>query len=395
MHAILSLGRYHGSVFAALALLASAPVFHADVLPILQRRCQTCHRPGEAAPMPLLTFEQTRPWAKSIREAVRLKRMPPWHADPAYGKFRNDLSMTFAEIETLIAWVDAGAQEGNRSDAPPAREFVNGWRIAKPDVVFQIPRESNVPASGTLEYVYLSVPTGFTEDRWVEMAEVRPSNRSVVHHAIVYVKPPASDGWFSARQYLAGYAPGMSPQIWKPGQARLVPAGSDLVFQLHYTVSGKAATDRTEVGMVFARKPPSERVMAMSTGNHWLEIPPGANDHQVDSSVTMPQDVTLVAMRPHMHLRGKAFEFRAVYPTGEAEVLLRVPRYDFNWQPYYYLDKPRPLPRGTRIECTARYDNSPNNPRNPDPTATVRWGEQSWEEMMLGWFDVTVPVASR
>lgn len=345
--------------------------------------------------MALLTYNQTRPWSKAIREAVRLKRMPPWHADPDYGTFRNDLSMTAGEIETIIEWVDAGSPAGNPADAPPPPRFVEGWRIAKPDAVFQIPTESRVPASGTIDYLYLAIPTNFTEDRWIEMAEVRPTNRSVVHHAIVYVKPPSNDGWFSARQYLAGYAPGMSPQIWIPGQARLAPAGSELVFQLHYTASGKAAVDRTEVGLVFARKQPMERVMAMSAGNHWIEIPPGAADYRADSSVTMPQNVTLVAMRPHMHLRGKSFEFRAVYPTGELEILLRVPRYDFNWQPYYYLAKPKPLPRGTRIECTARYDNSPNNPRNPDPTKTVRWGEQSWDEMMLGWFDVTVPLASQ
>ena len=339
--------------------------------------------------MPLLTYEQTRPWAKAIREAVRLKRMPPWHADPRYGKFRNDLSLAPEESQTLMSWADAGAPAGNRAEAPPPRQFVEGWRISKPDVIFRLLRAIEVPASGTIDYLYLPVPTGFKEDRWVEMAEVRPTARAVVHHAIVYVRPPNAP--FTARQYLAGYAPGISQQIWKPGQARLIPAGSELIFQLHYTANGTQAADQTEIGLVFARKAPVEQVVAMNTGNGGFEIPPGDPNHRVDSSVTMHQDVSLVAMRPHMHLRGKSFEFRAVYPGGDTEILLRVPSYDFNWQPYYYLETPKPLQKGTRIECTAYFDNSINNPRNPDPKAAVRWGEQSWEEMMLGWFDVVVP----
>ncbi len=384
-----------GLMLLAAADVRTAPAtFHRDVLPILQNRCQTCHRPGEIGPMPLETYAQTRPWARSIREAVLLKRMPPWHADPRHGKFVNDLSLTPAEIQTLAAWADAGAPEGSAAEAPPPRRFADGWRIPKPDAVFEMPADFHVPASGTLDYQYFAVPTGFTEDRWVEMAEVRPSNRAVVHHAIVTVRAPSDGGWYRG-QYLAGFAPGMSPQIWKPGQARLVPAGSYLAFQLHYTANGKAGVDRTRVGLVFAKRPPESRILAMRASHHWLSIPAGAADYRVEASTTLSEPVSLVAMRAHMHLRGKSFEFRAVYPTGETQILLRIPRYDFNWQPYYYLAEPISLPAGTRIEGTAHYDNSANNPRNPDPTVEVNWGEQSWEEMMIGWFDVAVPVARR
>ena len=377
----------------ALVLLAAPVTFYKDALPILQQRCQQCHRPGEIGPMPLLGYADVRPWAKAIREAVLLKRMPPWHADPHYGKFSNDLSLTPAEIRTLVAWVDAGAPEGSPADSPPPRRFVDGWRIAQPDAIFEMPDDFHVPASGTLDYQYFLVPTNFREDRWVEMLEVRPGNREVVHHAIVMTRPPTDGGSSRWGRYLAGYAPGAMPQIWKPGHARLVPAGSDLVFQVHYTANGKPAVDRTRIGLVFAKRPPESQIVAMQAASHWFSIPAGAPNHRVDASITLLEAVSLVGMRPHMHLRGKAFEFRAVYPTGESETLLRVPGYDFNWQPYYYLAKPIPMPRGARIECTAWYDNSPNNPRNPDPAADVHWGEQSWEEMMIGWFDIAIPCA--
>jgi hypothetical protein len=380
---------------AATVLVASGidrrqVTFHRDVLPILRNRCQGCHRPGEIGPMSLLTYQDARPWAKAIREAVLLKKMPPWFADPRFGKFSNDRSLTSPEVETLVAWVDGGAVAGDPKPAPKPRAFAPGWNIGVPNAIFEMPDEFHVPASGVLEYQYFAVPTGFTEDRWVERAEVRPGNRAVVHHAIVFVRGPSQDRWPGFRQYLAGYAPGAVPQIWKPGQARLIPAGSTLVFQMHYTANGKPAADRTSIGLVLAKQPPEERIVAMTASNHWFSIPPGAADHRVDSSVVLDQPVSLVGMRAHMHLRGKSFEFRAVYPTGESEILLRIPRYSFNWQPYYYLEKPLPMPKGTRIECTAYYDNSPNNPRNPDPTAEVRWGEQSWEEMMIGWLDIGV-----
>lgn len=344
--------------------------------------------------MPLLNYQQARPWAKAIRESVAARRMPPWHADSAVTRYRNDLSLTESERAVLIGWVDAGAPAGDPREAPPPKSFTPGWRIGRPDVVFALPEPVRIPAKGTIEYQYYTVETGFTEDKWIEMAEVRPTARRVVHHAIVTVRSPDETGSFTG-SFLAGYAPGAAPQIWKPGQARLVPAGSALVFQMHYTADGKAAEDRTQVGLVFSATPPTERVMAMRAINSWFAIPPRASNHVVEASTAIRRPVKLAAIRPHMHLRGKSFEMRAVLPDGTSRVVLRVPRYDFHWQPYYYLETPVLLPEGSRIECTATFDNSRNNPRNPNPDEEVRWGEQSWEEMMIGWFDVLVPVDRR
>ncbi len=380
-------------VFLACASLAATreprPTFYKDVLPILQTHCQDCHRAGEAAPMPLMTYSQTRPWAKAIKAAVLTRKMPPWFADPRFGKFSNDPSLNPAEITTLTAWVDKGSPAGAPADAPQPRQFVEGWRIPQPDAIFELPEPVTIPAAGVIDYKFYLVPTNFTEDRWVEAIEVRPTNRSIVHHAVIYSQ--GQDGW-EIGNYLGGYAPGSLPQIWNPGQARLIKAGSSLLFQMHYTSNGKPSTDRTQVGLVFAKHPPRQQVIAMTSTNAGFVIPPGAADYPVDSVRVIPQDCWLVGLRAHMHLRGKSFEFRAVYPDGRSEILLRVPRYDFNWQPYYYLETPLKLPRLTRIECTAHYDNSVNNAFNPDPSKAVRWGDQTWDEMMVGWFDVAVPL---
>jgi hypothetical protein len=390
----LKLKLYLATLSAALAAAqgTSPPVtFHKDIEPILQNRCQSCHRPGEVAPMSLLTYQETRPWAKAIRAAGLSGKMPPWHADPRYGKFSNDLSLAPGEKETLAAWVDSGAHEGNPADAPKPRAFVPGWKIPKPDIVFEMPEEFDVPAAGAVDYQFFAVATNFIEDKWVEMAEVRPGDPSVVHHAIVMVE--SNDGWLG-QQYLAGYAPGMMPQMWKPGQARLIKAGSRLVFQVHYTTNGRPSRDRTRIGLVFAKKPAAEQILSLQAMPASLAIPPGDANYRVQSAVVMQEAVSLVGMRAHMHLRGKSFVFRAVYPTGEIETLLDIPHFDFDWQPYYYLDTPKLLPRGTRIECTAVFDNSPNNRYNPDPSATVFWGPQTWDEMMIGWLDVAVPPSS-
>jgi hypothetical protein len=383
-----------GHILAVSALIlcstqaAPALTFHRDIEPILQNHCQTCHRPGEAAPMPLVTYDEVRPWAKAIRTAVLSGKMPPWHADPRYGKFLNDLSLPAEEKEKLVAWIDSGAREGDPADSPKPRDFPSGWRIPKPDVVFEMPMEFQVPAKGEIDYVYISVPTHFTEDKWVQMAEVRPSDPSVVHHAIVVVE---NNGSYQ-EEYLAGYAPGMTPQVWKTGQARLVKAGSTLIFQMHYATKGTPAKDRTRIGLVFSKKPVTEQIVAMEAMGLGLRIPPDDPHYRVDAAVVMPRDVSLMGMRAHMHLRGRSFAFRAVYPNGQTEILLDIPRYDFNWQPYYYLETPKFLPRGTRIECTAIFDNSANNPFNPDPDATITWGPQSRDEMMIGWLDVAVPL---
>ena len=274
---------------------------------------------------------------------------------------------------------------------------LNRWLSPKdgglptPDLVLEMPKEFHVPATGTLDYQYIPVPTHFTEDKWVEAVEVRPGDRGVVHHAIVVV----DDGTGAQNQeYLAGYAPGMTPQFWKPGQARLIKAGSTLIFQMHYATNGKAATDRSKIGLIFAKKPATEQIVAVQAAAHWLSIPPGEANYKTSATVIIREASYLVGMRAHMHLRGKSFQFRAVYPTGETETLLDIPKYDFNWQPYYYLETPKLLPKGTRIEALAVFDNSANNPFNPDPDKTVFWGPQTWDEMMIGWFDLAVPVKS-
>ncbi len=372
----------------ALLHAADAVTFHKDVEPILQNRCQSCHRPGEAGPMPLLTYQQARPWAKAIKSALLTGKMPPWQADPRYGKFSNDLRLAPGEKETLLAWVDGGAPEGSPADAPKPRAFVEGWRIPAPDMVFEMPQPFNVPANGAIDYQYISVPTHFTEDKWVEAVEVRPGNRAAVHHAIVVVDSPGGN----EEEYLAGYAPGMTPQSWKPGQARLIKAGSTLVFQMHYQSAGKPMTDRSKIGLIFAKKPATEQIVAMQAAAHWIAIPPNDPDYRISATEIIDQPCELVGLRAHMHLRGKSFMFRAIYPDGRSEILLNIPQFDFHWQPYYYLTAPKPLPRGTRIEASAVYDNSPNNPLNPNPNAAIFWGPQTWDEMMIGWFDVAVPV---
>ena len=380
--------------------------FNKDVLPILQRNCQGCHRPGEAAPMPLLTYQDARPWIKAIRDAVLQQRMPPWFADSQHGKFANDRSLSQAEIDTLVAWVDGGAREGDAADLPPPREFVKGWNIGRPDLVFEMPREFHVPDSGTIQYQYVVIPTGFTGDRWVQMAEIHPGNRALVHHVMVYLREPGSK-WLhwakpgepfevrslrdGSRRFdlLVGFVPGSVPQMLKPGQAKLIKAGSDLVFELHYTANGKAGTDRTRMGLIFAKEPPVEQVSTIWAKNRVFVIPAGAPNHRVDAERTLDHDVTLLALLPHMHLRGKSVQYRAVYPTGESQILLDVPRYSVNWQLSYYLKEPLLLPKGTRIECTGYFDNSANNPNNPNSAVAVRYGKQSQDEMMVCLMDVT------
>ena len=423
---------------AGAAFAATSPVtFNKDVLPILQKNCQTCHRPGEVAPMSFQDYKETRPWAKAIKTAILTRKMPPWFADPQYGHFRNERKLTEAERNTIIQWADNGAPEGEAKDRPASVAFVDGWNIGQPDVVFQMPEPFDVPASGTLEYQYIVIPTGFTKDTWVSAAEVRPGNRQVVHHVIVFVRPPGSTWMKDAKpgipfvpvvhqrdangarvadpqraesrpandpqrggdrgsvvnnENLVGYAPGLQPQDFSlGGAAKLIPAGSDIVLQMHYTANGKAATDQSKIGLVLAKETPRYRFLTMPAATQQFAIPPGDPNYEVRSSITINQDARLVWLMPHMHLRGKDFLFRAVYPTGESETLLNVPRFDFSWQLGYDETRPLALPKGTRIDCTAHFDNSPNNPANPNPNVTVRWGDQSWEEMMIGWFAVIVP----
>ncbi len=391
---------------------AGQPTFHADVEPILQRHCQQCHRPGEAAPMALLTYEQVRPWARAVHEAVALDRMPPWFADPAYGEWSNAHVITPDEKRTIAAWVESGAERGDPADAPEPLEFLDGWNIGEPDMVLELPEPFAVPAEGTIDYHYLVIPTDFAEDRWIAAAEVRPDNREVVHHVLAFVRPKGST-WLEGaepgvifvpkatrkkdrrkprnnyREVLTGFAPGHEADSWLgTDYGKLLPAGADIVLQLHYTANGTAGFDRSRIGLRFRDGPPAKRIVTVSATNNKFVIPPGAPAHPVESRWVLNRDVELIALLPHMHLRGKDFRYDLRFPDGRIETLLSVPRYDFDWQFYYYLKDPMALPAGTAIECLAHFDNSPNNPDNPDPSAEVRWGDQSWEEMMIGFFEI-------
>ena len=414
-------------MFPSLVSLCSAKdiTYYKEVAPILQSRCQECHRPGEAAPMSFLSYKEVRPWAKAMKSAVLSKKMPPWFAEDPHGKFANDRRLSETELKTLVAWVDGGAKEGDPKDAPAPVQFATGWTIGKPDVVLEMPTNVKIPASGKIDYTYVVVPTKFTEDKWVEKVELRPGNRSVVHHIVLYARapggkfmqgapigvpyvPPEPDtkpehkpdtgmGVFYALgsdtlEMASVYVPGGAAYTTLPGQARLMRAGTDLIFQMHYTANGKETSDKSEVGIVFAKEPPKERVINTFVMNPNLHIPPMADNHAVKATVTVQEQVTLQSMFPHMHVRGKAMEYKAIYPTGEVQSILNVPHYDFNWQLTYLLKDPLVLPKGTKLEITALYDNSPNNPNNPDPKKDVYWGEQTWEEMLAAFVDFVIPV---
>lgn len=318
--------------------------------------------------------------------------MPPWFADRCCGKFANDRSLTAAEIETLSGWAESGAPKGDERDAPPPRAWPIGGNLAAPDVTLEMGESFPVPAEGAVEYQYFVAPTGFREDRWVTAVEVRPGAPGVVHHAVIYLREPGSN-WTrgpTKADILTVYAPGGSPDVWPPGMAKLVKAGSGLVFEIHYTPNGKRATDRTRVVLQFAKSPPAKRVLTLQMANERFVIPPGARDYRVTAWGTLPNDALLLGFFPHMHLRGSAFEYTRIGDDGQPEILLRVKPYDFFWQLSYRLATPIPLKKGTRLQWIAWFDNSANNPRNPDPSAEVRYGQPSWEEMMIGFFDVAV-----
>jgi hypothetical protein len=424
--------------------------FSKNVAPILNKSCSECHRPGEAAPFSTLTYASVRPWARAIRERVLLQSMPPWHADPHYGVWANDRRLSQAEIDTIIGWVDGGAKEGDPKDLPPAPQYADGWTIGKPDIVISMPAPFRLEATGSDEYQYFAVDPGFKEDVYVQRAEARPGNRKIVHHIIGFIQNPAPDGrprpnlsreeleklrakmekespvyreGFLVRtktdapvfddgcsapnggrlsrldrgqdmengQLLAGYAPGMNQAIWEPGTVKRIPAGSKILFQLHYSkVAGSVQTDQSSIGIILAKTKPARLVHTLAISNNAFLIPPGAENHRVTACWTAKDDVRIVNFMPHLHLRGKAVEYRAFYPDGRSEILLNVPKYDFSWQTVYYFKEPKVLPKGTRIMVTGYFDNSTKNKYNPDPTKIVRYGEPTYDEMMIGWMDYTL-----
>jgi hypothetical protein len=409
------------------AASAGAPTYYADVAPILEKHCAICHRAGGIAPMAFETYGQARPYADAIMRATQSKAMPPWFAAPGIGHFSNDPSLTPGQIATLASWAEARAPEGNIKDAAATVRWAESWTIPQPDLIVKMTKGVEVPADGDVDYTYEIVPTHFSEDRWIRSVEVLPLLRTNVHHAVVYVRPPNSNWlrhapvgvpftadtlsdpedrrgahWTDADVLLV-YAPGSSPDEWPETMAKFVPAGADLVFQMHYTTNGHAGTDATSVGMTFAKRPPEKRVLTLQLTNDRFVIPPGVPDFRVEARGTLPNDALLLSFFPHMHLRGKRFEYN-ILPiegaegrnkrTGEfgptpVEVLLRV-NYHFHWQMSYRLAEPRLLKAGTELQAVAWYDNSRDNPHNPDPDAAVRWGDQTYDEMMVGFFDVAV-----
>jgi peroxiredoxin/mono/diheme cytochrome c family protein len=425
---------------------ASDITYSKQIARIFQDRCVECHRPGQIGPFALENYEQAAGWAEMIEEVVREQRMPPWHPDPKFGHFANDTSLTNEEKALIYKWVAAGAPEGDPKDLPAPKHYAGSWMMpGGPDKVFYMTEQPvDVPAEGTVEYRYYVVDTGFTEDKWVKVAECMPDNRGVVHHMIVFLKPPgmglfggggrrngggqgeaeanrgegnsersenaqggnSSDAQAARRGrgragggggqasfgQLCGFAPGTRPYVLPEGMAKLIPAGWQLVFQMHYTPNGSPQRDRSAVGIKFEDAAKVKyRVATANAANAAFEIPAGDPAYQVESNRTYGRDVLMLSVFPHMHLRGKDFHYEVFYPDGRQETLLNMPRYDFNWQTSYVFTEPKMLPQGTTLHCTAHFDNSADNPANPDPSKPVRWGDQTWEEMMIGWFDIAVP----
>jgi hypothetical protein len=402
-------------LFLAAALSAlSAPAF-SDIAPLIEKRCVGCHRAGEIAPMAFTTYEEIRPWAKAIRAAVLRKSMPPWHADPAKSvHIANSRALTDREIDAIVQWVDAGAPGDNRSKIRIAPREPAGWRLGKPDLIVKVPA-ARIPANGILEYVFLVAAANIPEDKWIRAAEWKIDQRAVVHHMNAFIRPPGSsylkdaprDSVYQAtraeraarrpdeaeadrRELLVGYEPGYMPIEWKD-RGKLLRKGSDIVFEIHYTPNGSPVADSSELGIYFASTPPRERVLTITPADSQLDIPPGDPAYVSKVSATFTREVELISLQPHMHFRGKAFRIVLRHPDGRTEPLLDVPRYDFNWQTTYFLAKPMRLAKGSTIEYTAVFDNSPNNKANPDPTKSVQWGDQSFEEMNIGFTEVAFP----
>jgi len=395
------------------ARAASVPVFSSDVYPVIRARCQSCHQKGEVAPMAFTSYRDTRPWAKAIKESVLRGTMPPWHADrKASAAFVNDRSLDPREIDLIVRWADGGAPEGKAIDYAAPAGSGRGWKLGTPDLVLKIPR-FKVPAQGTIPYTFVVFSTGFTRDTWIHAAEWRIDKREAVHHMNAFVRPPGSsyvagfpqleffvptiaqrrvgrpgEGVFERRELLVGYEPGYVPAAWGPNQGKLIRAGSDIAIEMHFNAAGKDLVDESELGIYIARAAPRERLVNVAVQNMTFTIPPGDPNYRTEASAEFAVPVRVVSVQPHMHLRGKAMEMRVVQPGGRIEPLIQVPRYDFNWQTTYALREQVRIEPGGRVDCFAWFDNSPNNKWNPDPSKAVGWGDQSWEEMHIGFTEI-------
>jgi hypothetical protein len=420
--------------------------FSKHVAPIFYRNCTSCHRPDELAPMSLLTYKDARPWARAIKEKVVTREMPPWPADPHYGQFANDKRLSQSDVDTIAAWVDQGAKEGNPRDLPAAPSYNDDWRIGKPDVILSMPQEYTTAAAGSDEYLDFVIPTNFTDYKWVKAVEIHPGNKRIVHHVVAFIQTPqmqeaaraglaaagtatsesifyrdgtlvrtradapvyddgcsAPNGGFARGSgqetlgpILGFYAPGKDVDAFPDGAAKGIPPGSNIVIQMHYSkTTGKVEKDRTSVGLVFYKSAPDKILQSNGALNHYFMIPAGAPNHEVKACYNFRQDTELITLMPHMHKRGKDMRYDIVYPDGRTETLLNVPSYSFNWQSMYRFDKPALIPKGSKLIVTAHYDNSLRNKSNPDPAKAVRWGDPTYDEMMVGYIDYIVKTRER
>jgi hypothetical protein len=403
------------------------PTFAEDIAPIVYKNCTSCHRPDGLAPFSLLDYESAAPKIGKIRGMVASGRMPPWQAAGPRGVFRNDRRLTDQERDMIIRWVDAGAKPGDPKNLPPRPEYPAGWEIGTPDAIVQMPEPYVVPAEGTIEYQYFEVPTGITEEKWVQAIEIMPGAREVVHHVLVYAKVPPPPGApppaprapgaprptplfirnpayalpelpendsVPPRQLgalIGTTAPGTNVVEFPAGTALRLRAGTVLTFQMHYTAHGHEMKDRTSVGFKFAKEMPSEEIFAAAFTNGAFTIPAGAKDVAVPSEIGVSQPVKIWGLMPHTHLRGTRWQYKLERPDGTSEIVLDVPRYDFNWQTYYLFATPLEIPVGAKLTSMAWYDNSASNKHNPDPKIDVKWGDQTWEEMQYTGFLYGVP----
>jgi mono/diheme cytochrome c family protein len=382
-----------GAAGAALAAEGPSVTFTKDVAPIVYKSCVECHRPTMFAPMSLMTYDDARPYARAIKAKVTARQMPPWGADPAFGTFKNDPRLTDKEIQTIVDWVDAGAPKGEDADMPKAPQYAEGWSIGKPDAIFTMEEQYTIPATGTVPYLYFRVPTHLAEDKWIQAIEIKPGARAQVHHVLAYTQPagePLNPGGALGPTNIGGVTPNKPGLVFEPGVARLIRGNQDIILQMHYTTNGKESVDRTQVGIIYAKEPPAKLAAGGMALNPRFVIPANDGNYEVTATQVIQKDTVLTSLTPHMHVRGKDMKYIATYPDGKTETLLSVPKYDFNWQITYELAQPKLLPAGTKVEVIAHYDNSANNKFNPDPTKDVRWGDQTWEEMMIGFWSTVV-----
>ena len=366
-----------------------------EVAPILQKNCVVCHSPGNIGPFAMSNYEKVKGWSSMIREVLLEQRMPPWHADPHHGKFANDRSLTPEQVQTLLTWIDQDKPRGTGADplvAQPPPEVAD-WPLGKPDYIVSMPKEVEIPATGIFPYRYVVVDSPINEDVWLRAAIVKAGNRKVLHHCLVFLYYPKTselpqpdykggvDGFFTS------FLPGTEGLTYPEGTGKFLPKGSRFIFQLHYNATGKEEKDRSEIGLyLFKTKPPME-LQTRAASKRKLDIPPGDPNYEVEGQFAFKRDSMLYEMSPHMHFRGSRVKYEAVYPDGKREVLLSVPHYDFNWQTVYRLAEPKRMPAGTKLICTGAFDNSPQNPANPDSTKLVHFGEQTFDEMFIGYLN--------